>query len=150
MEDKTEVVNQVRAFNRFYTVLQGFLDRNYLDSGYSVTETRILFELRQSPPGSASRLVELLRLDKGYISRLIRGFEQKELVTRSVSAEDGRAYMIYLTPKGQQEADRLIDITNRKISRMIEPLSDEECDSLCGAMKIIVESLQGEEHHHGT
>ena len=46
MTNKQETINQIREFNRFYTVLFGFLNRNYLDSNYSVTETRILFELR--------------------------------------------------------------------------------------------------------
>lgn len=144
MEERTAVVDQIRAFNRFYTVLQGFLDRNYLDSGYSVTETRILFELKQSPQSSASRLIETLHLDKGYISRLIRSLEQKDLLERQVSAGDGRALLIRLTPEGERETDRLIEITNRKIGQLIQPLSAEDCNSLCAAMQTIMEQFSME------
>ena len=79
MEDKERVITQIREFNRFYTVLLEFLNRNYLDSGYSITETRILFELKQNCQMSANRLIEMLHLDKSYISRLIRNFEHEKI-----------------------------------------------------------------------
>lgn len=138
MDDKKKTVDQIREFNRFYTVLLGFLNRNYLDSGYSITETRILFELKQNPQMSANQLIDLLHLDKSYISRLIRNFEQKGIVTRETSLHDGRARIIHLTSKGQSEANRLIDITDRKISKLIEPLHPEACGSLCEAMETII------------
>lgn len=141
MNGRTDTVNQIRKFNRFYTVLLGLLNKNYLDSGYCVTETRILFELHRNGRMSASQLIELLHLDKGYISRLIRGFEQRGLLERLRSSEDRRTLEIRLTPKGQAETERLIHITNRKIAELIRPLSDEDCDGLCGAMETIIKSF---------
>lgn len=143
METKERTVNQIREFNRFYTVLQGFLNRNYLNSGYSVTETRILFEIKQNEQISAYRLIEMLHMDKSYISRLIRDFEKKGLITRHPSSEDGRALIIQLTEKGQKEVERLIYITNQKIQELIEPLSTENCNNLCAAMETIIESFHG-------
>lgn len=139
MENKKEAINQIREFNRFYTVLLGFLNRNYLDSGYSVTETRILFELKQNGQTSANRLIEMLHLDKSYVSRLIRNFEQRGIIARHTSLDDRRALIIQLTSKGQVEVDRLIDITNNKIYELIEALSSESCDRLCNAMETIIE-----------
>lgn len=138
MENREETINQIREFNRFYTVLLGFLNRNYLDSGYSVTETRILFELKQNEQISANKLIEMLQLDKSYVSRLIRNFEQKEIVTRHISLNDGRARMIRLTSKGETEVNRLIAITNNKIYELIKPLNPENCNDLCKAMETII------------
>lgn len=154
MKDKQNTIDQIREFNRFYTVLLGFLNRNYLDSGYSITETRILFELKQNPQMSANQLIELLHLDKSYISRLIRNFEQKEIVTRQTSLDDGRARIIQLTPKGQREADRLINITDLEISKLIEPLRPETRGSLCEAMETIIRIFRShttlQEVKHGS
>lgn len=141
MEEKKDIIYQIREFNRFYTVLLGFLNRNYLDSGYSVTETRILFELKQNPQISANQLIEMLHLDKSYVSRLIRNFEQKEMVTRHTSSKDGRALIIQLTPKGIRETDRLIGITNDQIYELIETLSAETCNDLCEAMRTIIDAF---------
>ncbi len=74
MDNKTETVYKIREFNRFYTVLLGLLDRNFLNSEYSVTEIRILFELENNDGCSAVDLIEKLYIDKGYLSRLIKGF----------------------------------------------------------------------------
>lgn len=138
MEDKWEAVNQIREFNRFYTVLLGFLNRNYLNSGYSVTETQILFELKQNKQMCANHLIEVLHLDKSYVSRLIRNFEQKNIVTRKTDPEDRRAHIIQLTSKGLQEAEKLIDLTNHEIYGLIEPINSETCDDLCKSMEMII------------
>lgn len=146
MDGKWEAVNEIREFNRFYTVLLGFLNRNYLNSGYSVTETRILFELKQNRQMSANRLIDMLHLDKSYISRLIRNFEQKGIVVRETASEDRRALIIQLTPKGQLEAEKLIDITNEKIYGLIEQLSPERCDDLRKSMEKIMEIFSDNIH----
>lgn len=141
MDDRQETIHQIRAFNRFYTVLLGFLNQDYFGSGYSVTQTRILFELQQNGQMSASQLIDLLHLDKSYVSRLIRSLEQKALLTRRVSPEDGRARILELTPAGQAETARLIELTDRKIYELVKPLNAEACDSLCQAMQTIIGSL---------
>lgn len=139
MGNRQETIDQIREFNRFYTVLLGFLNRNYLDSGYSVTETRILFELDQNRQMNANRLIDMLHLDKGYISRLIRSFEQKGLVTRTTSPDDRRSLIIQLTPKGLSETERLIDITDREIDALIGQFDPETCGQLCRSMKRIID-----------
>lgn len=150
MEEREAVVSRIREFNRFYTVLLGLLNRDYLHSGYSVTETRILFELGQREGSGANQLIETLRLDKSYISRLIRGFEQKGILTREVSPEDGRAFVIRLTPRGQEEVNRLIDVTNHQISGLIQALDSETCENLCAAMDVITESFSAGNRKENT
>ncbi len=141
MRDDPKTVHQIRAFNRFYIVLLGFLNRNYLHSGYSVTETRILFELKENGRLSAARLIEMLQLDKSYISRILRGFEQNGIIARETDARDKRSMTIRLTPRGVSETDRLIEITNREIGKLIEPLDAADRGALCASMRNIIELL---------
>lgn len=138
MDDRREAINQIREFNRFYTVLLGFLNRNYLNTGYSVTETRILFELKQNRKMMANDLTDILHLDKSYISRLIRNFKQKDIITREISKADRRNLIIELTPKGERVVDTLISITNQEILKLIQNLTPEACDDLCKSMKQIM------------
>lgn len=146
MEDKWETINQIREFNRFYTVLLGFLNQNYLDSGYSVTETRILFELKQNERMSANRLIDMLHLDKGYVSRLIRNFEQKDMITREAALNDRRTLIIRLTPKGRAEVEKLIQITNEEIYSLTKQLSSKTRKELCKSMKNIMEIFSNYNH----
>ena len=59
--DKT--INEIRKFNRFYTVSMGFLDSAYLDTEYSIAETRILFELKSYDKCIQSELAKVLHID---------------------------------------------------------------------------------------
>ena len=41
MEEKIDLITEIRGFNRFYTNILGLLDQHILDSGYSLTEARV-------------------------------------------------------------------------------------------------------------
>ena len=60
----------------------GFLNQKYLGTKYSVTETRILFEIRSSDKVLAKDLCSKLKLDKSYVSRILAKFEKQKLVIR--------------------------------------------------------------------
>lgn len=137
MDNKREAVDCIRKFNRFYTVLLGFLNQNYLGSGYSVTETRILFEIYQQEGISAKELCDFLKLDKSYMSRMIRSFEINGIVYREVSASDKRTNRIYLTDKGKVKTSDLIEITNQDIYQLIESFDIDVCRQICAAMELI-------------
>lgn len=141
MDKELAVIHRIREFNRFYTVMFGMLNRKFLDSGYSVTESRILFELSLSQTCTANFLAEKLHVDKSYMSRILKAFEEKGLITRQVSPDDGRVFILRLTDRGRQETAGLIDSANKQIKALIAPLSTQDCTELCTAMDLITERL---------
>ena len=72
-------IDNIRAFNRFYTGRLGILDRSYLQSGMTLTEVRILHDLATGGPITARDLMQNLALDEGYLSRLITRFSETGL-----------------------------------------------------------------------
>jgi DNA-binding MarR family transcriptional regulator/ribosomal protein S18 acetylase RimI-like enzyme len=95
----TADVKAVRAFNRFYTQRIGILKR-YLDTDFTLTEVRVLYELAHRPGLSASDLVRELELDAGYLSRILRRFEAKGWILREPSPRDARQSLLQLTEAG--------------------------------------------------
>jgi DNA-binding MarR family transcriptional regulator/GNAT superfamily N-acetyltransferase len=130
-------VGAVRRFNRFWTRRIGVLREEYLESPFSLTEVRVLYELAHREDTTASELGKELGLDKGYLSRILRGFEERGLIAKKPSETDGRRSLLRLT-EGGQEAFVPLDARSREdVGAMLEALSAAEQDRLVGAMHTI-------------
>ena len=135
-------VQAVRHFNRFYTRHIGVLHEHLLKSDYSLTEVRVLYELAHREAPTASELMNDLGLDRGYLSRLLAGFEKRGLIMREASAEDGRQSQIRLTAKGRAAFAPLDAASDREVLAMLQRLPDAEQAALVETLHRI-ESLLG-------
>ena len=93
-------VAAVRQFNRFYTRVIGALDEGHLHSPFSLAEVRVLYEIAHRPAPGATSIARDLRLDAGYLSRVLRKLDERGLLTRSPSPTDGRQTLLALTELG--------------------------------------------------
>ncbi len=136
-------VAAVRAFNRFYTEHIGVLRAGLLDTPYSLTEARVLFEVGERDTCETGELRRLLGLDAGYLSRILSRFEADGLVTRERSAADGRRQVVRLTAAGRRTRDLLDRRSAEQVGRVLAPLTEEDRRRLVGAMGVIQEILGG-------
>ena len=124
------VVEQIRSFNRFYTSVIGLLDQHFLDSPFSLTEGRVLYEICNMKNCSAKKIRERIVIDEGYLSRILDNFVKSGLIKKTPSSTDGRLRIIVPTEKGQREFSHLNDNSNTLISQMVEKLSEKEREDL--------------------
>jgi DNA-binding MarR family transcriptional regulator/ribosomal protein S18 acetylase RimI-like enzyme len=136
-------VAAVRRFNRFYTRKIGVLGEGLLDSPYTLTQARILYELVHRDRPTASALVRDLGLDPGYLSRILRGFERQGLLARAASLEDARQRHLILTSQGRKAFAGLERITRQQIAALLQPLKEPQQSRIETAMRQI-ETLLGE------
>jgi DNA-binding MarR family transcriptional regulator/GNAT superfamily N-acetyltransferase len=118
----TAAVAAVRAFNRFYTRKLGVLDQQLLESPYSLTEARVLYELAHKDSLSAREIGDVLGLDAGYLSRILKGFTEKALISRRPSPQDRRLYQLSLTAKGRLAFGRLNRGSHDHVEAMLDGL----------------------------
>jgi DNA-binding MarR family transcriptional regulator/GNAT superfamily N-acetyltransferase len=130
-------VGVVRRFNRFWTRQIGVLREGYLESRFSLTEVRVLFELARGGETTASELGGELGLDAGYLSRLLGGFEKDGLIHKRPSEADGRRSLLRLTEQGWETFAPLEARSRSDIGAMLGSLSVAEQERLVGAMRII-------------
>lgn len=134
---KSQRIEAVRAFNRFYTRQIGLLDEALLKSSFSLTEARVLYELANREGMAASDLVRDLALDPGYLSRLLRKFEERGLVERAATEADSRRSEITLTLLGRQAFAPLNEGSNDQVRALLDRLPRDDQDRLVKAMQVV-------------
>jgi DNA-binding MarR family transcriptional regulator/GNAT superfamily N-acetyltransferase len=132
----------VRRFNRFYTQKIGVLHEDWLDSPFTLAEARVLYELRRGERVTATDLANNLGLDAGYLSRMLRGFQKRHLISRKISPDDARQSFLSLTARGRKAFAPLERHTIAEVSAMLARLSAQGRSRLLGAMNDI-ETLLG-------
>jgi DNA-binding MarR family transcriptional regulator/GNAT superfamily N-acetyltransferase len=139
---RTDAVEIIRDFNRFYTNQLGLLDKGLLGSPFSLTEARVLFELAHRADATASAIARELQLDFGYLSRLLKRFESTKLLERVRSPSDARQSSLALTKKGRDTFAELDRSAKKQVKALIQPLTADQRATLLGAMQTVHGLLQ--------
>jgi DNA-binding MarR family transcriptional regulator/GNAT superfamily N-acetyltransferase len=133
-------VAAVRAFNRFYTGRIGVLGE-FLHTQHSLTEARVLYELGEREAAEVADLRRDLRIDAGYLSRLLSRLEEQSLVVRERSADDARRQRVRLTDAGQEAFAELDRRSAAEIGALLDGLGEERQRRLVAAMQVIADVL---------
>lgn len=137
------LIHAIRKFNRFYTNILGLLDQHMLDSEFSLSEARVLYEIGHTENCTAKKLIEELSIDPGYLSRIIKRFEKHNLIYRIQSAEDGRLFYLHLTEGGTTILARLDAVSDQQVYQMVNSLVEQDQKKLADSMKNIETILEG-------
>ncbi|MER5403776.1 helix-turn-helix domain-containing GNAT family N-acetyltransferase [Streptomyces sp. NPDC002769] len=131
-------VQDIRSFNRFYTNVIGALDYGrHLYAPYTLTESRVLYELAHSPHSDAADLRAELSLDSGYLSRILSKFEQDGLIERAPSPRDPRRRRITLTQRGRETAAVLDERSRESVGALLATVPADERPRLAEAMHTV-------------
>lgn len=140
-------IEAVRRFNRFYTKQIGLLQEGLLQSPFSLTEARVVYELAHHEQTTATHLAQELGLDQGYMSRIVRGFQESGLIERRPSKEDRRVQLLSLTEAGQEAFAEINAASRSEIEAMLAEFSEGEQRRLLKAMGDIEEMLGAPPEH---
>ncbi|MCC6246036.1 MAG: MarR family transcriptional regulator [Gemmatimonadaceae bacterium] len=132
-----EQISAVRAFSRFYTRFVGALDEGLLNSPFSLTEARVIYELASRGSADAVSLAADLGLDSGYLSRVIGRLVDQKLIARTTSAEDGRVKSLSLSITGRDSAARLNASSDTQVERVLAERAVDDRARLLGAMRTV-------------
>src|SRR5262249_47963324 len=131
----------VRRFNRFYTQRIGVLREGLLQSPFSLTEVRVMYELAHREQPTATELSKELGLDAGYLSRILRDLSKRGLIKKRPSKSDGRQSHLRLTRKGQREFATLNARSNDEVAALLSKLPASEQQRVVAAIHVIEEVL---------
>lgn len=130
-------VQAIRRFNRFYTRQIGVLQEHLLESQFSLTEVRVLYEIAHRKNITAKDLCRDLGLDRGYASRMLQAFEEHGWIKTSPAPDDRRRQFLFLTPKGHKVFDPLDRRSSDEVSAMLARLSPDQQKRFLAAIREI-------------
>ncbi|MCS0612471.1 helix-turn-helix domain-containing GNAT family N-acetyltransferase [Massilia kyonggiensis] len=132
-----ERIAAVRGFNRFFTRHIGVLREGLLQSEFTLTELRILYELAHHGDQQPAALCRELGLDRGYLSRIVSKFEAAGLIAKVDSPTDGRAKLLHMTPHGRAVYEPLDRRSREEVGDMLARFDDTDQLRLLEAMNTI-------------
>lgn len=130
-------IQAIRKFNRFYTNFLGLLNETILDSPVTLTEGRILFEIYNLSNCNAKELIEILNLDRGYMSRVLKRLERIGLIKRVTDPADKRIRNLRLTKDGKLLMGKIDRDASNHIGGILKVLNSTERKMLVKAMRDI-------------
>ena len=130
-------IQAVRKFNRFYTNFLGLLNETLLESPITLTEGRILFEIHSLPGCNARELIDILNLDRGYMSRALKRLERIGLIARLIDPGDKRIRTLTLTKDGTLLIRKIDRDAGNHIGSVLKALKSAERKALVNAMRDI-------------
>jgi DNA-binding MarR family transcriptional regulator/GNAT superfamily N-acetyltransferase len=134
-------IEAVRAFNRFYTRRIGVLHEGLLQSKFSLTETRVLWEFAHCESTTASALARELDLDAGYLSRLLRSLRERGLIRSERSKEDARHVELRLSAAGKRAFAPLDARSRDEVGALLAGLNEEQQQRLLQSIRTIHQLL---------
>jgi len=102
--------------------------------GIGIVDWRLMSLLAIEPWIQASRVDEVVGMDKGAVSRSLRGLEKSGLVMTRRNVVDPRRREMALTPAGREMHDKIARIALARESVLLSGFSEEERDVLLGFM----------------
>ncbi|MFB7504222.1 GNAT family N-acetyltransferase [Streptomyces broussonetiae] len=126
-------VQDIRAFNRFYTRVIGALDYGrHLGTPYTLTECRVLYELAHTADPDEDGLRTGLGLGTGHLARILGAFEAAGLVERGPSGA-----RVALTARGRDTAGLLEERARETAGALLGAVAPGERPRLAQAMRTI-------------
>jgi DNA-binding MarR family transcriptional regulator len=123
--------------NRVSTAISNEYRRRF---GLAITEWRVMAVLGRYPGLSAREVTERTAMDKVAVSRAVARLLERELIRRDIHGDDRRRSVLTLSESGYSVYDEVAPMTLACERRLLEPLSEEERETLSR----LIDKLAGE------
>jgi DNA-binding MarR family transcriptional regulator len=112
-----------------------------LENGLGFSANKVLYVLGSSGPARPSALAAQLATGRANVSKVVRLLEHEGLVARTPDPGDSRAYLLALTPTGEQRASEIFRIGEQMLQEVTASWSEVEVAAFTGLMARFTEGV---------
>jgi DNA-binding MarR family transcriptional regulator len=122
--DDEPMYELIELFFFAYRDFVGDADRLLEAYGFGRAHHRVLYFVCRRPGLTIAELLEILRITKQSLNRVLRELVDKNFVEARAGALDRRRRQLYATPEGERLALRLAQVQTRRFVRALDRLGD--------------------------
>ncbi|MBS0949094.1 winged helix-turn-helix transcriptional regulator [Weissella minor] len=138
-------ITLIRQFNRQYTQYLGVFDKEIFNTDLTWSEARILLEMQLNDLETVTSIAHFLKVDKAYISRIIKKFKKQDLIELVQDKTDGRKQLITFTPAGLMLLETIDTASNAQINNLFTNMSQSDMAIILQAMQLMTTALDTKE-----
>ena len=125
-----------------YFIADGLRDNNI---DLTKTQMIMLFRLKMADGQPQHSLAFITNRDKASLARLITTMENKNLVARILSKEDGRVNLIHITKHGEEMLEKVLPVMREVMDQIQSGISEKDVETVIGVLKRIQKNIHTEE-----
>jgi MarR family transcriptional regulator, organic hydroperoxide resistance regulator len=131
--------------NRVYQRSRTEMFRLFAEQGEDVTPEQwmVLIRLWEREGLAQAELSDLTLRDAPTMSRIVRGMEERDMVERRRSAEDGRVQLVFLTEHGRALQKKLVPVARGLVERMVRGVAKADLATTRRSLERMFENLEG-------
>src|SRR5579871_4980992 len=122
-----------------YRDFVGDADRLLETYGFGRAHHRVLYFVSRRPGLTIAELLEILRITKQSLNRVLRELVDKNFVEIRAGAFDRRRRQLYATPDGERLALRLAQVQTRRFALALEQLGDWGAESALAFLTAMID-----------
>jgi DNA-binding MarR family transcriptional regulator len=111
--------------------------------GLSLAKFDVLAQLDRYPEGLVlGQLSQNLKVSGGNVSGLVQRMAADDLLSKEMSSEDRRSFIVRLTPKGAALFRKASDVHKRHLSKRLENIPVQELDTALGVLRSLSSKIR--------
>ena len=96
--------------------------------GISLNDWRVLGLVHQYAPVRIGAISEILLIDKGQLSRVVKKLHQRGFLESAAASDDARSTKLSLTKMGHEVHDKTLEFAKQRNNLVVGSLSRSECN----------------------
>ncbi len=129
----------IELFFFAYRDFVGDADRLLEDYGFGRAHHRVLYFVTRRPGLTIAELLEILRITKQSLNRVLRELVDKNFVETRAGALDRRRRQLYATAEGERLALRLAQVQTRRFVAALETLGHSGLQSATDFLNAMID-----------
>jgi DNA-binding MarR family transcriptional regulator len=137
--DEAPMYELIELFFFAYRDFVGDADRLLEAYGFGRAHHRVLYFVSRRPGLTIAELLEILRITKQSLNRVLRELVDKNFIETRAGALDRRRRQLYATLEGERLALRLAQVQTRRFASALEKLGDSGFQSATDFLNAMID-----------